>query len=101
MEKLNNDTHSESTTKCKECFRCRNFDAYYTRGVKRFDKTKYGWCSKLQESVNIHNTCSMYTKKLSNKKDKYIIGHYLNTMLSEIMEIHKVLIAVSEEENDL
>lgn len=47
----------------KECFRCRYFDRYYTKGVKRYNRTKFGRCSVRAEIVGNHDTCQAYVIK--------------------------------------
>ena len=82
-------------TESKKCYRCKNLDRYYTKEVKRFCKTKFGWCSEKQDTVQIQGCCDKFIFNPKSKKSNRMICHYLNDLLTEISEIRKVI----EEEN--
>lgn len=42
------------------CSKCKYLDRYYTKGVKRFNRTEFGWCKKKRESVNVRGCCEMW-----------------------------------------
>ena len=77
--------------KSEQCYKCKNFDRYYTKGVKQFDKTKCGWCCKKQDIVTIHDFCENYI--LEHKSNKIIgrTNYYLDVLLTEITAIRAVI----------
>lgn len=81
----------------KHCYRCKNFIAYYTKGEKRFNKIKIGWCGKRLEEVNLHFNCDKYSPKGYSSKPGYMISYYLDNLLSEITAIRQV---IEEEKNE-
>lgn len=84
------------------CYKCKHLIKYYTKGVKRFNGTKYGWCCKRRGNVNIHDGCENYElKPKSKKKNRLFLRYYLNDLLTEISEIRKIAeVERSEREED-
>ena len=74
-----------------ECFRCQNFDRYFTKGVKRFNEAKCGWCCKKTDVVNIHDSCSLFVLKTHSRKRVRLLCYYLNDILTEISEIRYMI----------
>ncbi len=54
----------------KECFRCRNFDAYYTKGYCCFMRTNCGQCSVTKETVEKYSTCENWKCRYTPYKIK-------------------------------
>ncbi len=74
-----------------ECYICRHFDRLYIKGNKRYNATKYGYCRVHGKTVQIHEICEKFAKKLYSKKSNKAIRNYLNDLLTEISEVRKVL----------
>ncbi|MDE7164844.1 MAG: hypothetical protein K2O04_05435 [Clostridiales bacterium] len=86
---------TENTT----CSRCRFLDRYYTKGVKHFDKTDFGWCMHKNKSINVReDCCDRYELKKSAKIPSRRIQVCLNDLLTEITEVRKILEAESDGE---
>ncbi len=75
----------------KQCFGCRYLDRYYIRGVKKFTKTKFGWCCATAEVVDIHNGCDRFAQSRPLKRSKYGVQYCLNDLLTQITELRKLL----------
>lgn len=84
-------------SKGKQCYRCKNLDRYYTKGIKEFNPTKFGWCCKKRENVNIHDGCEQYVLKPKRNRNRLLIRYCLNNLLTEITEIRKVIEAESDD----
>lgn len=78
-------------SKDRQCYMCRNFDRYYTKGVKRFNKTEFGLCCQKRENVNIHCNCGLWAIKPKTKKINGLSRMYLNDLLTEISAIRMVV----------
>ena len=81
----------------KQCDTCKNFDRYYTRGVKQYNKTKYGHCCKKVESVNIHETCEKYENRGKSKIEKKQVLYCLNRLLADISAIRLIIEEVNND----
>lgn len=84
----------------KQCYRCRYFDKYYTKEVKRFRPTKWGWCCQKCDSVNMHYGCEKFLFKPFSKRSNRLLQYSLNTLLTELSEIRKVLEVERDETNN-
>ena len=78
-----------------ECYRCRNFIRYYTRGAKQFNQTKFGWCGAKLCTVSNREGCEQYVFKKPTKKSRETLRICLSNLLTEISAIRQVL----EDEN--
>ena len=82
----------------EKCSTCRHWDRYYTKGVKRYNKTGCGWCCKKQENVTAHESCEEYVKTYHYRTSKYAIKRCLNDILTEITSIRTVIEDAEDEE---
>ncbi len=83
-----------------KCVNCRYMDNYYTKGVKSFERTKYGWCCKKACIVNNGGGCEEYVYKASRKKVQEIfLKCYISDLLTEITELRKLLETEANEES--
>ena len=73
------------------CYRCKNLDRFYTRGVKQFNKTKVGWCCKKEEIVNVHDSCDKYELRKPCKRISKSIKFCLNDLLTDISGIREII----------
>ena len=81
---------------CGQCYKCKNFDRYYTKGVKQFDKTQIGWCYVNRKDVNIHDCCDKYELKTRRGICKITLRSCLNDLLNELSSIRQVFEADNE-----
>lgn len=82
--------------KGERCFRCNNFDAYFTKGTKRFNRTKCGWCCAKRETVECYGSCEKFEIRSRRGHALRLIKPCLNDMLTELIEIRNLI----EEELD-
>ncbi|MBD5132583.1 MAG: hypothetical protein HDT28_08380 [Clostridiales bacterium] len=73
------------------CYRCKNLERFYTRGVKQFNKTKVGWCCKKVAVVNIHDSCEKYEPRKPCKRISRAIKFCLNDLLTDISAIREII----------
>jgi len=83
--------------KNERCSTCKHYSRYYTRGVKRFSQTTYGYCSVRKENADIHESCEDYRKRACEKISSMHIKRCLNDLLTEISEIRHVIEDVYDE----
>ena len=81
----------------KKCYNCKWLDRYYTKGTKKFNKAKCGWCCKRAEIVNSDFGCEEYKYWVQRKFFPIFLKHAINDILTEISEVRKIL----ETEKDL
>lgn len=74
-----------------ECFECRDLIRYYTKGIKRFNKSRYGWCCKRQEHVDIHDNCENFNRCRKKGIILYSTKICINDLLTQITEIRNIL----------
>ena len=73
------------------CSLCKSYDAYYTLGTKKFNKTKCGWCLQKGEVVEMHGTCENFSRKPLRKRSRFALTIAISSLLAEITEIRKAL----------
>ena len=83
--------------KSHQCFMCQNMDRFYINGDKKFDRTKCGWCRVKVDVVQIHESCEKF--RLKKKRERYtpLLKKTLESLLTEISEVRKVLEAENED----
>lgn len=82
--------------KCKECYKCRNFNRYYVKRNKEFHKVRFGWCCKKKETQSIHETCENFSYHPTQKRRSY---EYLLFDLSNLLDELSAIRNIIEEEN--
>lgn len=82
----------------KSCYMCKNFDRYYSKDIKRYNRTKFGLCLNKHENVNIHDTCDKFAIRKRPVGLKHSVNVCLNRLLTELTEIRRVLEDVDGEE---
>ncbi len=50
----------EEERKKKECLYCGNFEGYYTKALRCFERTKQGYCRELDKIVNNQDSCEFW-----------------------------------------
>ena len=86
--------------KCKQCYRCYYYNAYYTKGNFKFNKVKIGFCVKKQKDVDNHGTCdcwSLESELISSIRKKKSLNK-LHELLEQISEIRQILEEAKEDE---
>ena len=79
----------------KRCSQCKYFDRYYTKGVKQFNKTNFGWCTRKHECVSIHDCCERYKEGV---RDRDITNSRLKVSLNDLLtEISAIRMVIEEE----
>ncbi len=88
----------EEKQKCKECWNCGNYGAYYTKGFCHFDKTKQGSCSKHNEIKEKHDSCVFWRQNShSDGLRKSVSRRALTDILINLSAIRQIL--QEEQEN--
>ena len=77
--------------KCKKCLYCRNYTAYYIKGIHRFDSIKQGYCCQYKQIVAGFDSCehweNAYHRFCIRKKATLKTLYELLTKLSAIHQI--------------
>lgn len=80
------------------CSKCRHFDRFYIKGVKRYNAIEYGWCCKKVGITETRDTCDNYARKVKSHNSESSIRYVLSDMLTDISEIRCILL--DEDENE-
>lgn len=78
------------------CRKCKNFERYYTKGAKQFDKSPIGWCYCNRGVVSIDDCCDRFTVKAKVKMSKYTLRNCLSDLLTELSSLRHVIEADDE-----
>lgn len=78
---------------------CNYFDRYYTKGVKGFNSTPYGWCCRLGQEVRSGGGCENFVSKRRTAMREKLIRRCLNDILTELIELRKVVESDEREKN--
>ena len=73
------------------------FCAYYTKGVKRFNKTKFGWCWKKENITTSQDGCEKCEFRQNNRIKGVPVRYWLNEILTELCAVRQI---VEEYENE-
>lgn len=78
--------------KCKNCYDCKNLCRYYTKGIKQFNKTKYGWCNIKNVIVSINDSCDKFIlkRKIQLNKNSLVLYH-LNETLTDLAAMRMII----------
>ena len=85
----------------ERCFRCKNFDAYYIKGTKKFECTKYGWCRAKKVNTERIVSCEKYEAHIYRSHALHFIEPCLNDILIELTEIRNIIEEESDENKSL
>lgn len=80
----------------KPCYNCQYLDRFYTKEVKRFQKTNFGFCTRSRTIVESHGTCEKYCRRPGYRYCNLTVKRTLEVLLTEISAIRQVI----EEENN-
>lgn len=83
----------------KECFNCRNYTAYYSKGYSCFIKEKFGKCQICHNIVENHNACDKWASKYPVRKRRKVVAiTALENAIGDIQIIKQIL---SEDKDEL
>lgn len=85
---------------CK-CYMCKYCYKYYTKGVKKFNRTKFGWCRMNGKVVCLQDRCEKYVSRPVRNKYHDNLKYYLSGMLTEISEIRQILEEETRENEEM
>ena len=74
-----------------KCYKCVYFNRYYTRGVRKFHDTKFGWCGEKKSTVVNTDSCKEFILKRRRPLFKDSVQMQLNGLLAEITAIRKII----------
>ena len=81
----------------KECWGCRNYRAYYTKGYCKFDRENRGNCTRHEKIVGKHESCEFWrSNEIRRKISKSICLKVLDTIMSDLSEIKQILAEENE-----
>lgn len=83
------------------CFRCKHFQRYYQKGVKRFIGTSIGFCCNLYKQMPVFGNCENFSRKKYSKKSYELIRMCLNFILMELSEMRVAIEADVDEQEEL
>ena len=81
----------DTKQKCKKCLYCRNYTAYYIKGVRSFDSIRQGYCCQHNQIVAGCDSCeywnNAYHRFYIRKKATLKTLYDLLTNISAIRQI--------------
>lgn len=85
--------------KSKKCCYCGNFEGYYTKGLRRYEKSKQGFCSQHRKIVENQDCCECWKKNSKRHSARNrVASRALYEILMDISAIRQI-IQENEEEN--
>lgn len=91
----------EEKHKLTKCWNCSNYSAYYTKGFCCFDKTEQGFCSKLCEIKEKHDSCVFWRQNVHlNGMRKAISKRALTDILINLSAIRQIWQEEQEEDKN-
>ncbi len=76
----------------KQCIFCGNYNVYYTKGYKQFNREKSGYCSKHEKIVENRETCGHWRNNLTRRRlCKTVSLKQLFDLASNVAEITQIL----------
>ncbi len=87
--------------KNKKCLYCGNFETYYTKGMRRFERTRYGICMQHNKIVFNDGYCDLW--KTSHRRlcfRKRAASRALYEILMDILAIRQIMQENQEEEKN-
>ena len=74
-----------------KCYRCRAFDRYYIREVKRFSKTDCGWCCEKVAVVKAQGTCEKFEARKLIRKSRFFVEVALSDIMTDISALRNII----------
>ena len=85
----------------KKCAYCDFYDRYYTKGLRRFERTKQGFCSEQKKIVGNDEGCECW--RLSSHRNftrKRVASRALFEMMMDLSAIRQIFQESQEEEKN-
>ena len=91
----------KKAVKEKQYFYCGSYEAYYTKGLRRFERTRQGFCSKSNKVVDGSEKCDCWKTKTRkyNCVRKRAVSRALYEILIDLSAIRQIIQENQEEEN--
>lgn len=84
-----------------QCYLCRNFQRYYTRGNIKFNRTKFGRCCNKDETVQSSSTCENWRIKTIHRHVSEYAKLKMNDILHELSAVRQIIEERQEEYEEL
>ena len=92
----------ENEQKGKKCCYCGNFEGYDTKGLRRYDKTKQGFCSEHHKIVENQDCCECWrTNSRRHLVRNRVASRALYEILMDISAIRQIIQENEEEKKNL
>ena len=82
----------EKEVKSKKCLYCGSFEGYYTKSLRRFERTTQGICRRKDETVNKEDSCDFWKagcRRLYIRKRA--VSRALYEILTELSAIRQII----------
>lgn len=91
----------EEEKKNKKCLCCGNFEGYYTKGLRRFERTKQGFCRQYDKIVNKEDSCECWrTSRRGGSFRKRAATRALYEILIDLSAIRQIMQENQDEEGN-
>ena len=85
----------------KRCSSSRFYEAYYTKGTKRFSREPLGKCAKFRKVTENDNGCERWQGRMGNGNLKRTAAfHYLRKISEDLSQIAQILEEDAEERRE-
>ena len=89
----------EEEGKNKSCARCGNFQRYYIKGLRRFEKSEYGYCKQSRQIVCREGSCECWKSAAKGRAvSKRAASRALSEIFSDISALRQIFEEEAEEE---
>ena len=71
----------------ERCYNCRNPQRYYTRGVKSYLQTDFGYCCECRAVAEVHHSCEKFVRRLNRTADcaSRILSAFLSVLAQNVV----------------
>ncbi len=73
------------------CAVYKNLVRYYTKELKQFDKSEFGWCCEKRQVVCVKNTCEHFEKRTYRRKMRDGLQECLSSLLTQLSTIRQLI----------
>lgn len=82
----------------KECWNCKFFNYYYTKGLTFFNRESFGFCKKNRRLCDNHETCDLWEYKFEKRNTrKEATLTQLPIVLEKLAQLEQILIEEYED----
>ena len=82
------------------CRKCRYFDQYYTKEIRHFRQTGFGWCRRKKRAVGAEENCEAFSLRERARENNLMLKCCLNDLLTQMTEIREMLEAERGEKTE-